>query len=164
MKAEVRQNVAALVAGVLFSFGLGLSGMTEPAKIAGFLDVFGQWDPALAFVMAGAIGVHMPVFLWLRRRSLAAAAGCGVTPVGAGTRARLKDPALLGGAALFGVGWGVTGFCPAPALVGVGAGALGAAPFAVTMILGMAVHALWSASRGAIPVEPGASPAADLNL
>lgn len=113
-------RVHALVAfacGALFAIGLGLAGMTSPAKVLAFLDVASpEWDPSLAFVMAGAIGVH---FLVARRAGVAAAAGRSPA---AGGRYHLPeqtkiDRPLLAGAALFGAGWGLAGYCPGPALV-----------------------------------------------
>ncbi|MBX3206109.1 MAG: YeeE/YedE family protein [Labilithrix sp.] len=111
------QALIAFGCGLLFAIGLGLAGMTSPAKVLAFLDVTSAaWDPSLAFVMAGAIGVH---FVFARRAVAANAAGR--RPV-AGTRFFLPEPkavdrALLGGAALFGAGWGLGGYCPGPALV-----------------------------------------------
>lgn|GEM_PF-57976 len=115
-----RQKSNALVSfacGVLFAIGLGLAGMTSPAKVLAFLDVTSEsWDPSLAFVMVAAIGVH---FLFARRA--ATGAGAGRTPMLA-TRFHLParttiDRSLLAGAALFGVGWGIAGYCPGPGLV-----------------------------------------------
>ena len=115
-----RQKSNALVSfacGVLFAIGLGLAGMTSPAKVLAFLDVTSEsWDPSLAFVMVGAIGVH---FVFARRAATGGAAGR--TPISAGRfhlPARTTiDRSLLGGAALFGVGWGIAGYCPGPGLV-----------------------------------------------
>lgn len=105
---------AALAVGALFGAGLTLSGMLDPAKVLGFLDVAGDWDPALAFVMGGALLVTGPGYLWLRRRggpSLLAGR------LGWPTQSEI-DPPLVLGAVLFGVGWGLVGLCPGPALTG----------------------------------------------
>jgi uncharacterized protein len=123
--------VVAALAGVIFGVGLVVSGMTVPARVTGFLDVGGAWDPTLAFVMASAIGVYAP-FAWLARRRS--------HPI---FEARFQLPArrpidgqLLGGAAVFGVGWGLSGYCPGPAIVSVSSG-IGALGFVVAMAAGM---------------------------
>jgi uncharacterized membrane protein YedE/YeeE len=107
-----RTHVVAFVAGVVFAVGLGLSGMTQPAKVVGFLDVFGDWDPSLAFVMGGAIAVHVA----FARRALKGGAPLFAPGYFLPTAAGI-DRRLLGGAALFGIGWGIAGFCPGPAVV-----------------------------------------------
>lgn len=143
----IAKNVVALLAGLLFALGLGVGGMTHPAKVTAFLDVFGRWDPSLMFVMAGAIAAHMPVALWMRRKPRPLPLpmdGCATaSPID--PPAPWRDAKLLGGAAVFGVGWGIAGFCPGPALVSVGAGVAGAAPFCVGMVVSMAVHSVWFA-------------------
>ena len=114
---EQRRAVIAFVCGLLFAIGLGLAGMTSPAKVLAFLDVTSKsWDPSLAFVMAGAIGVH---FFFARRA--ATASRTGARPLAA-PRFHLPerttvDRSLLAGAALFGIGWGLAGYCPGPGLV-----------------------------------------------
>ncbi len=108
----MRGSVASFGCGLLFALGLGLSGMTQPSKVLGFLDVAGPWDPSLAFVMIGAIGVHF-LFVRLARRVRVPRFGVRFSwPVTAGIDAR-----LILGAAIFGVGWGLAGYCPGPALV-----------------------------------------------
>jgi len=126
--------VAALLIGAIFGVGLVVSGMTLPTKVVGFLDVFGQWDPALAFVMVGAIGVHMATrSLVLRRtRPVLSEEFPGASPAGI-------DLKLLVGASLFGLGWGLAGYCPGPAIVSVGVGGDAAMVFVGTMVAGMAV-------------------------
>jgi uncharacterized protein len=118
--------------GVLFAVGLALGGMTDPAKVIGFLDVAGRWDPTLAFVMGSALAVY--ALAWrLRRRSSAPFLGAaypGQPRVGI-------DARLLGGAAIFGVGWGITGYCPGPAIASLTASAV-APLFVVAMLVGMA--------------------------
>ena len=101
--------------GVIFGLGLIISGMTDPARVLGFLDVAGHWNPALAFVMGGAVAVALPAFAVARRRGVSAL-GDRIEPM---DRFRIDAP-LLAGAAVFGVGWGLSGICPAPGLVLLG--------------------------------------------
>lgn len=123
---------AAFVSGALFALGLSLSGMTEPARVIGFLDITGAWDPSLAFVMGGAVSVYALLYrLIVRRLDQPLVADAFHLP----TRAR-PDTKLLVGAALFGAGWGLAGLCPGPALVALGAGKLEAALFTLAMIAG----------------------------
>jgi uncharacterized membrane protein YedE/YeeE len=121
--------------GFLFAVGLVTAGMTDPAKVVAFLDVFGRWDPSLAFVMIGAIGVYAVV--WRRvagwPHPLRAERFSNPIP----TRI---DGRLVAGAAVFGIGWGMSGFCPGPALVSLGAGASSALWFVPAMVAGMMVH------------------------
>jgi uncharacterized membrane protein YedE/YeeE len=126
--------VSALLAGLLFGFGLMISGMANPAKVSGFLDLAGRWDPSLALVMAGAIAVGTIAFFRARRRKTSFLGLPMHLPGDAAVTTRL----VLGSAA-FGVGWGLAGFCPGPALVALGAGYLKAAGFVAAMVVGMAV-------------------------
>jgi len=119
-------SAAPLLSGLLFGLGLMLSGMTQPAKVQGFLDVGGLWDPSLALVMAGAIAVALPFFQWSMRRD---AADPRVS--------RPIDRQLVIGSLLFGVGWGLSGYCPGPALVMAGSGAGEALLYVVAMGVGM---------------------------
>jgi uncharacterized membrane protein YedE/YeeE len=124
------KTVIAALTGVLFGIGLLISGMTTPAKVTSFLDVTGSWDPSLAFVMAGAIGVHAP-FVWLaRKRKAPLFEGVFHWPT-----LRTIDPPLIAGAAIFGVGWGISGYCPGPALVSVGTGATPVLVFVGAMLV-----------------------------
>ncbi len=126
--------LAALGVGLVFGLGLIVSGMADPARVLGFLDVAGPWNPSLALVMAGAIGVGLVAFTVARRR--------GRTLSGAPLHwpaARGLDARLIGGALLFGAGWGLAGFCPGPALVGLGMGLRGAGVFVAAMLAGMAL-------------------------
>jgi uncharacterized membrane protein YedE/YeeE len=135
-----------LVCGLIFAAGLVLSGMTDPARVLGFLDFAGDWDPRLAFVMLGAIGVH---FSWLRlapRLQGQNAQAASLAPRAPVTRS------LLVGAALFGVGWGMAGYCPGPAVVSLGLGVREGSIFLVAMLGGMALYR-WLASRAAEPLE-----------
>lgn len=128
--------IVALFAGALFGVGLAVSGMTNPAKIIGFLDVAGQWDPTLMFVMGGALLVTIPAFRLILGRAHPLLADGFALP----TKTAL-DGRLLGGAALFGVGWGLSGFCPGPAVVAMVTGLLPVFAFVGAMVGGMAIYA-----------------------
>ncbi|MDW4496844.1 DUF6691 family protein [Sulfitobacter sp. D35] len=121
----------ALVAGGLFGAGLHLSGMTNTEKTRGFLDVFGAWDPTLAFVMGGAL-IPMAVAWMLSRTRQPLAGGRFPGPAG-----REIDRALIVGAVLFGVGWGLVGLCPGPAIASLSYGGTGGLVFLVSMLAGM---------------------------
>lgn len=124
--------VLAAASGVLFALGLVVSGMTEPAKVIGFLDVTGAqggWNPALAFVMASAIAVHAPLARLIRGRRAPLFGGRFHLPAHHGI-----DAPLIAGAAVFGIGWGLSGYCPGPVLVSIGGGAPGALVFAATLL------------------------------
>ena len=119
-----------LIAGGLFGAGLAISGMTDPARVIGFLDVFGKWDPALMFVMGGAVGVYGLGMLTLRRLGNVSLK----LPTGGSS---MIDRRLMIGAAIFGVGWGLGGFCPGPSLANLGAFRMEALVFVPTMAIGM---------------------------
>jgi len=125
----------AFVSGLIFGIGLLASGMTSPRKVQAFLDVFGSWDPSLALVMAGAIGVA--AFAMARARGRARA-WCGDL-IEWPSSERIDARLILGGV-LFGVGWGLAGFCPGPAIVAMGSGMSEAWVFGIAMLAGMAVH------------------------
>lgn len=129
------RQVLVLFSGVLFALGLGISEMTRPEKVLGFLDVFGQWDPSLAFVMGGAIVVYAVALQVAGKKDRPAFAPTFRIP----TR-RDVDAKLLGGAAIFGVGWGLAGFCPGPGLVAASAGVTAALYFVPALIVGMMLH------------------------
>jgi uncharacterized membrane protein YedE/YeeE len=133
----MKKLVFAWVGGLVFGLGLILAGMANPAKVLGFLDVAGKWDPSLAFVMGGAIAVGFVGFRLARTRALAWTGEPRVWP-----SARTVDKRLVIGALLFGVGWGIAGICPGPALVLLGAGSGKALWFVVAMVVGMAIHAV----------------------
>ncbi|MFI5317330.1 MAG: DUF6691 family protein [Myxococcota bacterium] len=124
--------LAALASGLLFGAGLFVSGMTNPAKVIGFLDVAGAWDPSLAFVMGGALGVNALGFALTRRRARPLFAESFALPT-----ASDLDFALVAGSLLFGVGWGLVGLCPGPALAGLARGVLPVYVFVAAMALGM---------------------------
>jgi len=132
-----------LLAGLVFGLGLILSGMVSPAKVLGFLDLAGAWDPSLALVMAGAIAVGLVAFTVARRRK--------VTLLGLPLRlptASAIDRRLLVGSLTFGVGWGLAGFCPGPALVALGMGEPKAVVFVAAMLAGMGLFELFERRRG----------------
>uniref|UniRef100_UPI000D378977 DUF6691 family protein n=1 Tax=unclassified Variovorax TaxID=663243 RepID=UPI000D378977 len=125
---------AAFLSGLLFGLGLIVSGMADPAKVLGFLDLFGRWDPSLALVMAGAIALGVPAFLVAARRTRSLLGAPMQLPT-----ARRIDRRLLAGSLVFGAGWGLAGFCPGPGLVALGMGEAKAAAFVAAMLAGMAV-------------------------
>ena len=128
---------ASLFAGLFFGLGLIVSGMANPAKVLGFLDLAGPWDPSLAFVMAGAIAVAAVAFASAKTRT--------VSVLGAGMKlstSRDIDRRLVIGSVLFGIGWGVAGFCPGPGLVALGMGEIKALVFVVAMLAGMGIFEL----------------------
>ena len=136
--------VYAFVAGLIFGIGLIVSGMFSPAKVLGFLDVAGKWDPSLPFVMAGAVAVGLVAFAIAGRRATTLIG----TPMHIPT-ARDIDARLVGGSLLFGIGWGLAGFCPGPALVALGTGHVKAFMFVVSMLAGMGVYELIEHRRAA---------------
>jgi uncharacterized protein len=135
-------SLLAFVAGLVFGLGLIVAGMVNPAKILGFLDIAGKWDPSLALVMAGAIAVGLVAFALARRRTMSAL-GLPMQLPSAST----VDARLVGGSLVFGIGWGLAGFCPGPAIVAIGAGYAKAAVFVVAMLLGMGAFELIQRNR-----------------
>ncbi|WP_213955729.1 YeeE/YedE family protein [Variovorax sp. dw_954] len=140
------QAFAAFASGLVLGIGLLLSGMANPAKVLGFLDLFGRWDPSLALVMAGAIAVASLGFLAARRRTRSLL-GTDMKLPGAGR----IDRRLVLGSLVFGVGWGIAGFCPGPGLVALGMGEPKALVFVLAMVSGMAGFELieWLRRRAA---------------
>lgn len=130
--------IAALVAGLLFGLGLIQSGMTDPSKVIGFLDLAGRWDPSLAFVMAGAIAVAAIAFRFAARRSTALLGAPMRLPA-----ARTIDRRLILGGLCFGAGWGLAGYCPGPALASLLSGSVKPVLFVVAMLAGMALFELF---------------------
>ncbi|KRG39612.1 transporter [Stenotrophomonas pictorum JCM 9942] len=132
-----RTLFAALLSGALFGLGLAVSGMTDPLRILGFLDIAGDFDPALLFVLGGAVTTTLVLFRFVLKRP---------APVFAGSfqlsSLRTLDRPLLLGAALFGIGWGLAGYCPGPALVGLGVASPEALWFVPAMLVGMLLHRL----------------------
>jgi uncharacterized protein len=129
----------ALLAGLVFGIGLLMSGMTDPAKVQGFLDLFGRWDPSLAFVMGGAIAVAIGAFAFARRRAAAGRTSWSGEPIEL-PASNAIDARLIGGGVLFGIGWGLAGFCPGPALVAMSSGFGPALWFVPAMLVGMVLH------------------------
>jgi uncharacterized protein len=129
--------ITAFAVGILFGTGLTVSEMINPARVIGFLDIAGRWDPTLAFVMAGALAVTVPIFPLILRRRRPVMCGEFYLP----TSVKIDRP-LITGAAIFGVGWGLAGFCPGPALAGLASGNGGVYLFVVAMIAGQ-----WLAGR-----------------
>lgn len=126
-----------LLAGLVFGLGLLVSGMANPAKVLGFLDLAGRWDPSLAFVMGGAVAVGSIAFLLAGRRTVSLIGLEMKLPT-----ANHIDRRLVVGSTIFGIGWGIAGFCPGPALVALGMGEAKAIAFVVAMLLGMGVFEL----------------------
>ena len=131
---KLKTTLCALLAGMVFGIGLLASGMANPAKVLGFLDVNGAWDPSLAFVMVGAVAVAALAFFAASRRPATLLGAPMLLP-----EARGIDARLVGGSVLFGIGWGLAGFCPGPAVVAVGMGQGKAVLFVAAMLVGMAV-------------------------
>lgn len=151
-------TAVAFFCGLLFALGLGVSGMTRPQKVLAFLDVGGDWDPSLAAVMAGAVAVHAVLLRVILRRRRPLLASQFVLPA-----RRDLDAALLGGAAIFGVGWGLAGLCPGPAITALASGRPLAVAFVAAMLVGMrAARALKERIEplpvAAAPQRPAARP------
>lgn len=128
-------SLGAFAAGLIFGIGLIVSGMTDPSKVIGFLDLAGAWDPSLAFVMVGAIIVGMIGYAVARKRTAAFLGGAMHLPT-----ARQIDRRLVFGSLVFGAGWGLAGFCPGPAIVSLGTGQDKALAFVIAMLAGMALY------------------------
>jgi uncharacterized membrane protein YedE/YeeE len=146
MTRAKKQIATALVAGLLFGAGLAVGGMTNPRKVIGFLDIGGAWDPSLAFVMLGAIAVHFFAYRWVRGSAAPLFADEFAIP-----KLRHIDAKLVAGSALFGVGWGLGGYCPGPGIVSLGAGRSDALVFVASMAIGWfftAKYDAWRAERG----------------
>lgn len=135
--------IISFLAGLIFGIGLIISGMADPAKVLAFLDVAGLWNPSLIVVMAGAIGVGFFAFLWAKSRKTTLLGGEMKLP-----SATKIDRRLIIGAVIFGTGWGIAGFCPGPALVGLGMGLPKALIFVAAMLAGMALYELLDRPRG----------------
>ena len=129
------RDLIALCSGLLFGLGLIAGGMVDPGKVQGFLDIAGAWDPSLAFVMAGAIAVGALAFAAAKRRPRSWTGNAMDIPT-----STTLDARLVGGGALFGIGWGLAGFCPGPALVALGSGRIEALIFVAAMLAGMVLH------------------------
>ena len=133
----IRRVLPPLVSGALFGAGLTIGGMTDPARVRGFLDLFGNWDPTLAFVMGGALIVMAVAWRFRERMSRPLFGESFSLP----DRSDF-DTRLIAGAALFGIGWGLAGLCPGPAVASLALAPLSVLPFVLAMLAGMAVHRL----------------------
>ena len=132
----------ALLAGLIFGLGLMVAGMANPAKVLGFLDIGGLWDPSLALVMAAAVAIAILGFTWAKKRKVSLLG----QPLQLPTSNRI-DRRLIGGSLLFGAGWGLAGICPGPALVLLGAGMFKGVIFVAAMVAGMAIFSLLERAR-----------------
>jgi len=130
----MKNALAALVVGFIFALGLGLSGMTQPQKVIGFLDLFGQWDPSLIFVMIGAILVHFVTYKLIRKKNSPLLSSQWHVP----TKKEIT-PALILGSFIFGVGWALGGFCPGPAVTSLASFDKTPIIFVASMLVGMLV-------------------------
>jgi len=128
----MKTGLAALVVGIIFGLGLGVSGMTQPGKVVGFLDLFGNWDPSLVFVMGGAVMVHLLTYRLIRRRSSPLLSPDWHVPI-----KKEITPALVAGAFLFGVGWALAGYCPGPAVTSLASFTYRPVLFVGSMLIGM---------------------------
>jgi uncharacterized membrane protein YedE/YeeE len=143
----VKPLLTAFGAGLLFALGLGVGGMTSPAKVRAFLDVTGDWDASLLFVMAGALGTHA----LLRRLIVRARTRPVLAPAFPDASSARVDARLLAGAAVFGVGWGLVGYCPGPAFTALATGSPVTWAFVAAMLAGMLLFRLWE--RRAVPAR-----------
>ena len=128
-----KSNISSIICGIIFSIGLGISGMTQPQKVIGFLDIFGEWNPSLAFVMGGAVFSYLALQLLIQRNFSIPLLG-GSFQI---SSRKDLDRSLIIGALLFGSGWGLGGYCPGPAITSLGSGSLNALLFVVAMGVGM---------------------------
>ena len=143
--------IASLVAGLVFGIGLTVSGMANPAKVLGFLDLAGAWDPSLALVMAAAITVGTVAYFIAGKRTLSLLGLQMNLP-----SARQIDRRLVGGSLLFGIGWGLAGFCPGPALVALGMGQSKAAVFVLAMLASMLLFEAFERAHRRMPLPQAA--------
>ncbi len=143
MKNQIKSNLAAFGAGILFALGLGISGMARPEKVIGFLNITGDWDPSLAFVMVGGIAVHTLFYqLWLKQKSKPLLATAFSIPT-----SKKIDSRLVIGSAMFGIGWGLSGFCPGPALLSTMSFNKSSLIFVLAMIAGMVLFHFYERAR-----------------
>jgi uncharacterized membrane protein YedE/YeeE len=151
----MKKEAAAYVSGFAFAIGLGVSGMTSPLKVLGFLDFAGRWDASLLFVMVAAVGVYAVGYRLVTRRS---------TPLVAGSfevgRPLPITARYILGAVVFGIGWGIAGYCPGPAIVSIASGRAPAVVFTIGMVTGMAIHGALRRWRERTPMQQRLSPMA----
>jgi uncharacterized protein len=148
----MKQALWALGTGALFGAGLVLSGLADPERVIGFLDIFGNWDKTLLFVMASAVSVHFLAYRAIRRRSAPLYGQSFAIP-----SRTVIDPKLVGGALVFGIGWGLTGYCPGPSVVALASGRAGVLLFVVAFVLGLFItgklESAFAANRPARTLE-----------
>ena len=147
------QLLSAFLFGLTFALGLGLGGMTQPTKVIGFLDVTGHWDPTLAFVMGGAVAVSFVLFPRILARPSPLLGGHFALPP-----KRAIDAPLLAGASLFGVGWGLSGYCPGPAMVSLVTGTPSVVVFVVFMLAGLYLGGRLTTPRAGLPGTQASMP------
>jgi uncharacterized membrane protein YedE/YeeE len=145
------RGLSGFACGLVFALGLGISGMTSPRKVVAFLDFSGRWDPSLALVMAGAVGLFAIGYALSKRRAAPLAGGAFLTP-----QSTRIEPRLIVGATLFGVGWGIAGYCPGPAIVALASGAAAPVVFTAAMVVGLALATTPASWRhaGVVGVRP----------
>lgn len=131
----MKSQLSSLFVGFLFAIGLGVSGMTQPEKVVSFLDIFGEWDPSLVFVMGGALFIHTVLYKLILKRPTPLFASKFQVP----TRRDINSR-LIGGSVLFGIGWGIAGYCPAPAITSLSSMTLSPVVFVISMLIGMALY------------------------
>jgi uncharacterized membrane protein YedE/YeeE len=131
----MKTNVSSFFVGLIFALGLGLGGMTQPSRVVGFLDVLGDWDPSLLFVMIGAVATHSILYRLVRRRESPLFSSHWFIPAKTSV-----TPQLLIGAAIFGIGWGLTGYCPAPAITSLASLSVQPVAFVAAMLVGMFLY------------------------
>jgi uncharacterized protein len=148
--------IAPLLCGLIFGTGLLVSGMVQPSKVLGFLDIFGAWDPSLAVVMAAALAVAAPGFMLARNRPRPVLAAHYFWPA----KSEI-DASLVVGAGLFGIGWGLVGLCPGPALENLATLSPGVAVFVAAMAGGMLAHDIWQTRQPVIRRDSPVANAAD---
>ena len=147
-KSKILRIIIGWISGALFGTGMIISGMTDPKNVINFLDIFGQWDPSLAFVMGGALLVFTPIYHLIIKKRKTAISGDKF----AWTSNTSIDGTLLSGAIIFGAGWGLAGFCPGPVISSIGGGSNIILAFTLSMIVGM-VHAnQYLAGRFPLPI------------
>jgi uncharacterized membrane protein YedE/YeeE len=135
----MKQNIVVLLSGILFGFGLGLSQMIDRDRVLGFLDIAGTWDPTLLFVLGGAVGVTVITFRFVLKRSRPLFSDRFYLPT-----VQSIDPILVGGAAIFGVGWGLSGYCPGPGITALILGIWNPVLFLIAMVFGSLTYKWFS--------------------
>jgi len=148
--------IASFLCGLVFGTGLLVSGMVQPTKVLAFLDIFGAWDPSLAVVMVAALAVAVPGFMLVQHRARPLLAAESLWPAKVGF-----DGPLVIGSALFGIGWGLVGLCPGPALENLATLSPSIFEFVAAMTAGVLLHDLWQGSRSMTRGEEPLAPAAD---